>query len=212
MGPSLTPTVPQTPKPAVEKSPFEILANRLEVDEMSMEHILSYIEWLWSDALNNRTVFTKAPIEWTQIEHIIIYAVAERLDHYCGDNLVNDCYPFMVMHVWTKLLNAFTKDDCIGWCHVNRCLLTLHTWQLHVFVFIRELRKLSIKILYLYCGFLQVSQLRVHCAVVSSFNFYQVICMNIIPVIIEWFASMLLIVFFTYFAALLWFVQIFLWC
>ena len=34
-----------------------------------MEHILGYIGWLRSDAMNNRTVFAKATHEWTQIKH-----------------------------------------------------------------------------------------------------------------------------------------------
>ena len=36
---------------------------------MSIEHILRYIGRLWSDAMNNRTSFTKAPNEWKQIKH-----------------------------------------------------------------------------------------------------------------------------------------------
>ena len=34
---------------------------------MSIEHILGYIGWLWSDAMNNRAAFTKAH-KWVKAE------------------------------------------------------------------------------------------------------------------------------------------------
>ena len=49
MGPSPTLMVTITLKPGVEKSPFEIAANRLEIDEnVNITHfrILDYIGWL----------------------------------------------------------------------------------------------------------------------------------------------------------------------
>ena len=38
---------------------------------MSIEHILGYIDWLCSDAMNNRPAFAKDPNEWTQLDHNI---------------------------------------------------------------------------------------------------------------------------------------------
>ena len=48
--------------------------------KMSIEHILGYIGWLWSDATNNRTAFAKAPKEWKQ--SVLIYVVVELPDHH----------------------------------------------------------------------------------------------------------------------------------
>ena len=56
--------LPLTPKPVVEKSPFQVSANRVEIDENVKKHI----GWLRSDAMNNSTAFTKAKNKWTQIK------------------------------------------------------------------------------------------------------------------------------------------------
>ena len=53
---------------------------------MSVEHILVYIGWLWSDAINNRTAFAKALIEWTQM------SPTERPGQHCGDPLLCGFY------------------------------------------------------------------------------------------------------------------------
>ena len=55
-----------TTKPGIEKSPFQISANQLEDDENVNRTHLGYIGWLWSDAMNNRTAFTKAPNDRAQ--------------------------------------------------------------------------------------------------------------------------------------------------
>ena len=63
------PHVSPTPIPEIEKSPFQISANQLEISEMSIEHIRGHISFLWSNAMNSRTAFAKAPNEWTHTEH-----------------------------------------------------------------------------------------------------------------------------------------------
>ena len=46
MGLSVIPHVSLNPKPAeFEKSPFQISANHLEIDEMSVEHIREHTGW-----------------------------------------------------------------------------------------------------------------------------------------------------------------------
>ena len=55
--------------PQIEKSPFEIAAKRLEIDENVNMHIWYAIFWVWIYAMDNRTAFGKAPNEWTQIEY-----------------------------------------------------------------------------------------------------------------------------------------------
>ena len=72
MGPSQTSHVSPTHKPGGggSKSPpfkFHLTGWRLTI--MPMEHILGHISWLWSDAMNRRTAFARAPNEWTLIEH-----------------------------------------------------------------------------------------------------------------------------------------------
>ena len=58
---------------------------------LAVEHTLRYICWLRSDVMINRTAFAIAPIERTQIEQnilLLLYAVVERPDKHCGDDLV----------------------------------------------------------------------------------------------------------------------------
>ena len=41
---------------------------------MSIEHICEHSVWLWwCEAMNNRTVFTKAPNEQPQIKHNMVW-------------------------------------------------------------------------------------------------------------------------------------------
>ena len=58
--------------------PFEFQPTGWRLAKMSIDHILGYTGWLWSDEMNNRTAFAKVPNGWTQIEH----------NHHCGDDLV----------------------------------------------------------------------------------------------------------------------------
>ena len=53
---------------------------------MSIEHILGYIGWFCSDAMNNRTAFAKAEI--SEGRSSTSCAVVERPDRHCGDDLV----------------------------------------------------------------------------------------------------------------------------
>ena len=67
--PIADPRVPITrPQTSGRKVPLPRSANCWRLTKMSIEHILGCISWLWSDAINNRTAFVKAPNEWTQIE------------------------------------------------------------------------------------------------------------------------------------------------
>ena len=87
-GPIPDPSNSPAPKSiGVESLPFKLQPNGRISTKMSTEHVWYGIFWLWSDAVNNRTAFTKAPTEWTQIEYNIC-TVVERPDHHCGDNLV----------------------------------------------------------------------------------------------------------------------------
>ena len=81
IGPFPTPT-PPIPHTGIEKwtLKFQPTSGR-RLTSMSIEHILGYTGWLWSDVINNRTVFAKAPNEWTQIEHNIC-------GRRCGGDLV----------------------------------------------------------------------------------------------------------------------------
>ena len=87
MSPFLTPHNPPNAPNWGSKSPssnFQPTGWRLT--KMSIYHILGYIFWLWSDAMNNLTAFVKVPNEWTQMSTIC--AVVERPDHHCGDHVV----------------------------------------------------------------------------------------------------------------------------
>ena len=92
MGLSLTHHVPQPQSWGVKKSPFQIAAKRLEIDDHASTGkkrlIKKDIFWLSSDAVNNRTAFAKASNEWTPIEHSMRGRRAAWPDHHCGDNLV----------------------------------------------------------------------------------------------------------------------------
>ena len=49
--------------------PFKFQPTNWRLTKMSMEHILGYINQLWSDAMNNCTAFAKPLNEWKLIEH-----------------------------------------------------------------------------------------------------------------------------------------------
>ena len=79
---------------------------------MSTELILGYTGWFWSDAVNNRTAFTEAQIEWTQSSTTC--AVVERPDHHCVDDLVRRT-------LWVKkgssLTSHFQRPIWLCWLH-----------------------------------------------------------------------------------------------
>ena len=58
-----------TPNKGLKSPPLKVQQTVWRLTKMLIEHVLGYIGWLWSDAMNNRTAFGKVPYERTQIEH-----------------------------------------------------------------------------------------------------------------------------------------------
>ena len=66
------------------KSPhfkFQPISYRLM--KISLEHILGYIGWLWSGAMNNHTSFAKAQMSESRSSTICV--LVERPNHHCGN-------------------------------------------------------------------------------------------------------------------------------
>ena len=78
---------PQRPSNAPNRR-SKSLPFKFQPTEMSIEHSLGHIGWLWNDAMNNRTAFVKAPNEWMHIERNMCGRRAAQLDHHCGDDLI----------------------------------------------------------------------------------------------------------------------------
>ena len=57
-----------SPKGRSKSLPVKFQSTDWRSTKMSIEHVLGYIGWLWSDAMNNCTAFVKALNEWTQID------------------------------------------------------------------------------------------------------------------------------------------------
>ena len=71
---------------AAIKSPFPITDQRLEIDEMSIEHVWSVFFWLWM--MPWTTVQLSPKPQMSERRWNTICAVDERPDHHCSDGLV----------------------------------------------------------------------------------------------------------------------------
>ena len=87
MGSSPKPHGPLTQKPGVEKSPFQISANRLKVDE-NVNRAHFRIHWLVVKWCNEQIVQLSPKPQMCERRSSTVCAVVERLDHHCGDDLV----------------------------------------------------------------------------------------------------------------------------
>ena len=108
-------TTPLTLQTGGRKSPSQISANRLEVGEMPIEHILGYSGLLWIDAMNNRTAFAKAP-NWVNADRAQ-YVV----NHHCGDYLPPPCSQSNVASIIISGLlmeQVVVEKDCKVWFSV----------------------------------------------------------------------------------------------
>ena len=78
-----------TPSRGSKSLPFKFQLTDWRLTKMPIEHILWYIGWLCSDAMNNHTGFTKS--QMSEHRSSKICAVVECPAHQCGSDLVSYC-------------------------------------------------------------------------------------------------------------------------
>ena len=82
-----TPYITRTPKPGVEKYPFQISDKRLEVDvNINSDHFTKH--WLVVKWYNEQSYSSRWNPKWCRSS--TINALVERPEHHCGDELVNN--------------------------------------------------------------------------------------------------------------------------
>ena len=130
MGLSLTPHFPLNPPLGAEKSPIQISANRLEVDQ-NVDRTYFRIHWLvvkWcNEQLNNRTALVKPQMSESRSSTICV--IVKQPDHYCGDDLVLSTTLSVnfsqttIDHRWKKKFWQCIGSTCHIFCAVRICFL-----------------------------------------------------------------------------------------